>query len=152
MHAIVDDADFDFLNQWKWHVSIEGKCAYASRNATVQEKINGSPSTIKMHRIILGSPTGCIIDHKDGNGLNNQKSNLRICSHAQNLMNTPTARNNTSGFKGVSFRKDVSKYEAYLHTKKQKIRLGLYLCPIEAAKAYDDAANKYFGEYARTNF
>jgi len=89
------------------------------------------------------------IDHVDGNGLNNQKANLRVASHAENCANRRINRNNTSGFKGVS--KNKERWQAYIRVAYRQIHLGYFDTPEEAAEAYDRAAIAYFGEFAKTN-
>ena len=102
-----------------------------------------------MHNMILGTPKGLHTDHKDGDGLNNQRSNLRLATPSENGANRLVGSNNTSGYKGIS-QKD-KKWGAQI-TKNQKIvYLGRFETKIEAAKAYNTAAKKYHGEFARLN-
>lgn len=105
-----------------------------------------------MHRLILNVTDAIVfVDHIDGNGLNNQRSNLRACSNAENLMNRPANKNNTSGFKGVILDKTNGKWIAQIMLKRKHIGLGSYSNKIDAAKAYNDAAKIYFGEFAYLN-
>lgn len=98
METAVDDQDYDSLSQFKWrYQKREGKPGYACR--TIQ--LNGKVGAVMMHRQILGNPAGLVIDHKDGNGLNNQRLNLRPCTHAQNMANRSLHKNNTTGVSGV---------------------------------------------------
>src|SRR5690348_11276017 len=87
-YALVDDADFEYLNQWKWQAK---KCSdtlfYAHRTQRYGLRSENKKHHFKMHKLILKSPKGFEIDHEDGNGLNNQRKNLRICTHSQNGMN-----------------------------------------------------------------
>lgn len=107
-----------------------------------------------MHRLILNAPNGVNIDHIDGNGLNNQKSNLRLCNQSQNEANSCISARNSSGYKGVSF-----SGKEYTHNPwRSRIRvhriiheLGFFPTPEIAAIAYNNAALKYFGEYAKLN-
>jgi hypothetical protein len=96
-------------------------------------------------------PKGMVIDHLDGNPLNNQKKNLRICTHSENMRNRNLYVNNTSGFKGVYWHKTTKKWMSYIRINKKSLYLGIYTCPIDAAKAYNDAALKYHGEFAHIN-
>lgn len=136
--ALVDDEDYERLNQYKWYFSHYG---YAVR-----------PRNIFMHRVILKLIKGQEGDHRDLNTLNNQKFNLRAATRSQNNANHSLQRNNTSGYKGVSFNKRIKRFVAYTKVAGKYIHLGLFDDPILAAKAYDLAAKKYFGEYARLNF
>ncbi len=225
--AQVDDEDFDWLNQWKWQVRVGRNSIYASRN---YRRENGSwGGSIGMHRQIMGVTDPKIqVDHIKGNGLNNQRENLRICTNSQNNFNSVSAKgssskfkgvcwnklrrgwvfqisfegnkhfgyfkneedaaraynkfakqyhkefarfndvdpmfpetelnrtvlrgNNSSGYRGVSFNKDLSKWSVEISFEGKKDRLGHFLDPTEAAKAYDNAARKYYGDSAKLNF
>jgi len=144
--AIVDDDTFDYLNQWKWQYDGHG---YASRRETIGYK---KSKTVLMHREIIGTPKGMETDHINGNGLDNRKSNLRICTTSQNGMNRDKQLNNTSGYKGVRFDKRGGKWQAYIRFDHKFVHLGLFIDAKEAAKAYDIAALRLFGKFAKTNF
>jgi len=90
--ALVDDKDFEYLNQWKWHVLKDYLTYYAARNIRLA---NGKQTSIRMHRVILNVPKGMVTDHIDHNGLNNQKANLRICDASENNMNRKSQRNSS---------------------------------------------------------
>ena len=107
--------------------------------------------SISFHRLIMNAKDGEIIDHIDGNTHNNRRSNLRRATQGQNLQNTKTRIDNTTGYKGVSFNKRTGRYEAYINQNGKKKGLGLYDTAIAAAQAYNRAAVLLFGEYARTN-
>lgn len=104
-----------------------------------------------LHRIIMNAPDDMDVDHKDGNTLDCRKSNLRVCAHVGNMCNTTKRADNTSGYKGVSWHKQRSKWAAQIHVKGKHISLGLHEDDKDAARAYNDAAIKYFGEFARLN-
>ncbi len=145
--AMVDDADFEWLNQWKWHARKTGNTWYACRNV----KLGVNKWTCAyMHRVIF--PGHQRIDHKNLDGLDCQRNNLRVSSVQQNGANRPKQVNNTSGFKGVSWAKDVSKWKPKIQFAGKTINLGSFDTLEDAAKAYDVAARKYFGEFARTNY
>lgn len=137
--ALVDDCDYEYLNQWEWRALITGKNIYAIR----------SPN-ILMHRIIINTPKGMDTDHRDHNGLNNQRSNLRICTTSQNLFNRSNAIRSKVKYKGVS--KSKRGYKVYIFHDGKQINLGRFTNIIEAAKVYDEAAKKYHGEFACLNF
>jgi len=146
--AIVDDDMYEYLNQWKWCAHKHRSTFYAVRGV----KLRPFQKIIKMHRLILNDPIGLLIDHQDGNGLNNTRENLRICTNVENLRNRGRQTNNKSGFKGVSWNKNKQKYHARIKAQGKYVHIGYYDNPIDAAKAYDEAAMKYFWEFARTNF
>lgn len=141
--AKVDDSDYDFLNKWKWYAHFRNGW-YAIRNISLS---SGRQTQIKMHRIILDVPKGLQTDHKDGDGLNNQRNNLRVCTNSQNQKNKGSYRTNTSGFKGVSFNK--KKWMARISVDGKRIHLGYFLDKVEAYKTYCDACLKYHGEFSR---
>jgi len=146
--AIVDDADYEWLMQWKWcAANFRGKF-YAIR--AVNEKLKRT--TIQMHRQIMDTPPGMETDHINGNSLDNRRENLRVCTVSQNQMNRRTQKNNTSGYKGVSYSKHRKKWFSQIQIDKKRIFLGLFLTPENAARAYDEAAKRYFGEFTKTNF
>lgn len=155
-NAKVDDADFEFLNQWKWYFIKDG---YAVRSdySNVYISINGhrSPRQVKMHRLIMGEPEGLEVDHISGDKLDNRRSNIRVASKNQNQQNARVAKNNRSGFKGVSWNNQVKKWRACLQVqidgRRKTVYLGHYDRPIDGARAYNLAASEYFGEFARLN-
>lgn len=147
--AIIDDEDFDRISKFKWSAHNRGRTFYAITNIL----INGRYKTQGMHRLIIeDNPLKSDIDHIDGNGLNNQKSNLRICTNRQNQMNTKPRKNCTSHYKGVSLHKTTNKWRSRITVEGKLIYFGLFDNEEYAARVYDDAAMKYFGEFARLNF
>jgi hypothetical protein len=140
--ALVDDKYFDLLSQWKWH-------AYKNRNTYYAATyIDGKK--VLLHRFIMDTPKGIEVDHKDHNGLNCQEVNMRNCTHLQNAKNMVQSKSN-SNFIGVHFRKDRNKYLAYIENGK-KIYLGYFDTAIKAAITRDNAAKRYYGEFANLNF
>ena len=105
-----------------------------------------------MHREILKPPKNVETDHKDGNGLNNQRYNLRWATKTQNRQNQRPQEGCTSRFKGVRWDKNARKWRACIKVQGKQVHLGFYSLEIDAARAYDNAALLYFKEFARTNF
>lgn len=151
MFTMVDDNDYNELSKHKWYPEKRKGIFYVRRTAPSVTKDPKKRIKIYMHRQILGTPDGLSTDHRDCNGLNNQRSNLRTCTQAQNTRNQRKTRG-SSEYKGVCWDKRLKKWRADIRLNKTQMYLGLFLCPIEAAKAYDEAANKYHGDFARLNF
>ncbi len=147
--AQVDDSDYDFLMQWKWHAELRDKIWYARRGRLISDSSHGN---LYMHRIIMKPVRELVVDHIDHNGLNNQKSNLRICTRQQNQFNGSKQENSTSGFYGVRWDKARTKWCAELKINSKKVYMKRFSCEIEAAKAYDEVAKKYRGDFANLNF
>ena len=144
--ALVDDKDFEYLNQWKWYAAKSYRTYYAERKSS---RSLGKRKQIKMHRVIMNPPKGMETDHQDHNGLNCQRYNMRNCTHSQNQMNqTPHGK---SKYLGVSYKNNKS-IRAVINVNKKHIHLGIFKTEIEAAIAYDKAAKMYFDEFANPNF
>ena len=150
--ALVDDADYEFLNQWKWHAGTQGSLYtfYAIRQLSVA---GGKQRHELMHRLILGlKPSDkrqC--DHRDRNGLNNQRSNLRACTRTQNQQSSRKRTGSTSRYKGVCWDSNGGKWRSQVYVKKRQIHLGCFVSETDAARAYDAAALRYYGSFAITN-
>jgi hypothetical protein len=146
--ALVDDEDYEYLSQWNWYASKAKYTFYARRNLTSED---GKRSTKRMQRDILehvlGGLGGHVVDHINGDGLDNQRSNLRVASHRENMFNS--RRRLSSIYKGITYTRGY--WCAQIHVGGKRIHCGYYSTPEEAASAYDDAAKKYFGEFARVN-
>lgn len=141
--CLVDDSDFDDISKFVWRLSFNKSDKFYAVSSEVGF----------MHRFLLDAPGNMKVDHKDGDGLNNTRSNIRICTQAQNCANRKTiGKNNKSGYKGVYFNKSKNKWRAMLKFNKKEIHLGYFSNPVEAAHAYDNAALKYFGEFSKANF
>lgn len=141
--ALVDAEDYDWLMQWKWCV-VEG---YAFRTC----RDNGKKKGILMHRFIMSMPLGMQVDHANGNKLDNRRSNLRICTYAQNQQNRKKLTcGKSSQYKGVCKHKNNG-WEVHIGAAGKFIYVGFYKYEIEAALAYNKAAKKYHGEFAYLN-
>ena len=141
--ALVDEEDFIILSSVRWYcVRFRGKF-YA------QGMIDGKP--VYMHRFIVKANRRFDIDHKDGNGLNNRKSNLRACTKSQNQGNRGTASHNTSGFKGVSAHPSFKGFRAFIRKNGIQQHIGIFQTASQAAREYDKKAKELFGEFAKTN-
>ncbi len=147
LFAIVDDEDYEELSKYKWH-------AFKSRPTSATYAIRNPPNkktTRRMHRLIMNPKKGEQVDHINGNGLDNRKSNLRICTNTQNQYNRKLNRRNKTGYKGVHWNKEKCKYRASIRHNKKLVFIGDFNSPIEAAKAYDEKALELFAEFAKTN-
>jgi len=141
--ALVDDEDFEYLNQFKWHAKRQRTgIYYAHRYSSI------APKRISMHSDIITIPNGLMADHIDHNGLNNQKYNLRTCTKQQNCMN----RVNVGAVKYRGVRIRYNKYETRITFNGVSYNLGRFNILEDAAKAYDAKAKELFGEFANLNF
>ncbi len=147
-YATVDDEDYDWLMQWKWYANFDYHNWYAVRKGT-KEKGKKRPM-IRMHRVIMGAQAGQEIDHENGDGLDNQKHNLRFCTHPQNNYNRANFHH-TSKYKGVSWKTAKGKWYVAIRHKGKHIFIGMYVDEDEAGRAYDEKAKELFGEFARPN-
>lgn len=145
LFVLVDDEDYKVCSSHRWHIN--GK--YASAN--IKETPNDPPKSIRMHRFITKCPKGKMVDHIDGNTLNNQKENLRICNDSENGMNKKKKSNTSSMYKGVMKNGNYNTYYSEIVVRGIKIKLGFYRSQEEAAEAYNEAAITHFGEFAKLN-
>lgn len=147
--ALVDDSDFEWLSQWKWHV-FKG-CSghvYAARNGPPDN--TGRRAHIFMHRVLVEPPAGLIVDHINGNGLDNQRANLRVADTTRNMWNRAPNRSGSSTHKGVYWHKQHSKWVAAIQVEKKRRHLGLFQSEAEAAAAYRRAAVAAHGRFYRS--
>lgn len=138
--AIVDDEDCERVSSIKWFFD----SGYAKRHKGMKK--------LPMQNFVMNYEIGEEIDHINGNKLDNQKTNLRNVSHRQNAINKGLFKNSRTGYKGVCWDIVHKRYHVTLRYNGKKVFLGRYDNLIEAAKAYDEGAKKYFGEFARLNF
>lgn len=142
--AIVDAADFQRVSQYKWTVMKTKHRFYA------YHKIGSRRTTELMHRFILSAPPGLQVDHINGDGLDNRRSNLRLCSNAENSRNQLKRRGTSSQYKGVCWNKAKNTWIAQIKVNYQVIYLGCFETEEEAHAAYCAASAKYHGDFGRT--
>ena len=144
--ALVDDEDYEFLNQWKWYCNVHGNLKYAVR------KVNNGDNTwtrYLMHRVIIECPKDLYTDHINGNGLDNRRCNLRQATKRENTLNRKPRSTNASGKTGVKKSTWKGRWEAYIRVHGKYIHLGSFVEKDEAIQARISAEKVYFGEFAR---
>ena len=148
--ALVDDENYEALSRHKW----QAQKYKAGLRAWRIQKVDGIARAFLMHRVVLGLKhrDGKIVDHRDRNGLNNQKENLRQCTNSENMRNQGPQKNNKSGYKGVHWKTDKSRWAVVIVINNRSVWLGTYFCLIKAAEAYDRAAKIFHGDFAYLNF
>lgn len=150
--AIVDDADYEWLSQWKWHyLKNKNGIGYAVRKIGDYKGDKPKWTRFIMHREIMRPPANMEIDHINGNTVDNRRSNLRIVTRKQNRQNSRARNDRKSKYKGVIWIEQRQRWRAYIGDGKA-IYLGSFESEMEAAKAYDKAARGRFGQYAWVNF
>ena len=142
MVALVDEIDFPLINKHKWRAH-PGLATYYA--------VTGHRN-LRMHRIILSAPAEMMVDHRNGNGLDNRRCNLRLCTRSQNAVNSAGPKGGSSQYKGVYWSKQKQRWIAEVRCNDRKYRIGRFRNEQEAARAYDEAALRLFGEFARLNF
>jgi len=148
--ALVDDADFEELSKYKWF-ALKGRHTFYARRGV---RINGKRIMVRMHRQILNASPREHVDHQSGDGLDNQRSNLRRCTNAENIRSQRirVSINKSSRFRGVWWEKSSRKWRAAIRYNYKLIHLGRFAVDLNAAWAYDEAAKRLFGQYAVLNF
>lgn len=145
--VLVDDESVSLVNAYKWRVDDKGNRVYFSRRIYIDKK----KTYASLHRILADCKNndGKVVDHINGNTLDNRKCNLRVCTMAENTRNRKMQKNNTSGIKGVSYNKRDKRWTAHIRINNKQIHLGNYIDKYEAFEAYKKASVKYHGEYGR---
>jgi hypothetical protein len=142
--AFVDEEDYELVSQYKWNTNKGRNTFYAATG-------------LQLHRLVMENTLGRklgseeLVDHINGNGLDNRRENLRVCSRTQNIRNR-TGKSGSSKYKGVSWHTPTEKWLARIQVNKHQIHLGCFVNEATAAIAYDIAAHQYFGEFAKLNF
>lgn len=149
--SIVDAINYDWLSQYNWKVEKQNNGAnyYAVRTVRIS---NGRHLTIRMHREIIGAKPHELVDHINGDSLDNRLGNLRIATRRQNAKNTGPRPNSSSQYKGVSWKAQMGKWVAQITNNYKKIHIGYFSNEEDAARAHDTVAKELHGEFARLNF
>lgn len=146
--ALVDDEDYDRLmamGSWMYHRG------YAIKSKRIKKNGKWTSDAVRMHRLIIEIPEGFEVDHINLNKSDNRRSNLRICTRTENIINRLVQKNNSSGFKGVTWHRRIKKFQARIGVGKKRMHLGYFDCPIDAAKAYNIAAKQNHGQFSILN-
>jgi len=143
--VLVDDEDYEVLSKFNWCDDGHGRAVCQMKDE------HGKWRQVKMHRFITNCPKGKVVDHANGNPLDNRKINLRICIQKENLANARIPSHNTSGYKGVTYFKRDGRYRAYIKIDQKQYHLGYFNTKEEAAIAYNNKAAEVFGEFALLN-
>jgi len=145
---LIDDEDYELIKDYTWCVVKDSNTFYSLTHIKTNKY---KKKNIFLHRLIMNLKKGEICDHINGNGLDNRKSNLRLCSYQQNNMNRKSWKNSTSKFKGISWNKLAKKWKVTIGKDKKNIHLGYYENEFDAALVYNGAAKYLHGEFAKLN-
>lgn len=149
-YALFDLADLPRLASHRWCAATFRRRTYA---ITQVRNARGRQVSVRMHRLIMGvTDPEALVDHKNLDGLDNRRDNLRVATRPENGWNCPRPCTNTSGYKGVTRDPRSGRYSAEIKVHGKTLHLGRFLDPVEAARAYDKAAHRHHGPFARTNF
>ena len=141
--CLIDTKDLPLVSEHTWWLKYHRNSCYAVTDI--------SKKRIYMHRLIIGAKKGQIVDHIDGNGMNNRRLNLRLCTNSQNIQNQRNRKLNGK-YRGVSWSKERKLWHAKITVNYKTINLGRFETAEAAARAYDEAATKYFKKFAVLNF
>ena len=147
----MDEDSLDLLSEGKWYASHSGHGKWYAKGF-VKDK-DGTKRRVYLHRFVMEVTSRIVeVDHINGNTLDNRKCNLRLCSHRENIRNAKLSVRNKHGAKGVTIRKRSGRFRADIVVNGDQKFLGEFSNLEAAARAYDTAARKHFGEFAKTNF
>lgn len=153
--TLIDDDDYENIKAYRWYIKpFHGVArAYVFRKTARSEHPFRKQSSIQLHRQIMGLTIGDsrIVDHINGNSLDNRKCNLRIGTRQQNNWSARLRCDSSTGYKGVHFKKQKQKYQAYIRHNGRVKHLGFYTLKEEAAEAYNNKAKELFGAFAYLN-
>lgn len=147
--AVVDDEDFEALSAFRWHAYPDRGTFYARRSDYSEGHV---AKTVLMHRQVLGAGKGEQVDHVNGDGLDNTRTNLRFCTPLENARNARRRKDNQSGFKGVVWHKQRKQWVAHIRIDGKLKHLGLFPTKEDAARAYDEVAKRIHKEFANLNY
>lgn len=148
--ALIDDDDFEKASKFKWCAYRASSGAFYAHRGCWNRKI-GKQTSVYLARFIMNAPKGILVDHINHDTLDNRKANLRLCDRAGNRSNSKLNKINSSGLKGVWFRKSTGNWLVQIQHNKRKRHVGVFPTAKIAAKAYDKAAKLLHGEFACTN-
>jgi hypothetical protein len=149
-YSLVDDEDFEKVKKYTWHATRKAKKIWYAKTSLRREE-NKSRKSLLMHRLILDALPGVEVDHRNGGGLDNRRSNIRLCTRSENQCNRGAVRGSFSKFKGVHFKKREKRWYAIIRIKGKQCFIGTFKEEEEAAKAYNKRAFKEHGEFANLN-
>lgn len=137
--VLLDEEDTHLFDEYRWHIKRNRSKTY----------VRCHPQFVYLHRMVMNAPVGIQVDHINGNGLDNRKENLRLCTTSQNLFNRGKNKNNTSGLKGVGFDKRRGTWYARIEVDRKTIFIGSFPSPSEAHEAYKRVAIEKAGEFVK---
>lgn len=146
LNVFIDDEDYERIKNFNWGIAVKKNVPY------IQATTKAPRKTIQLARLIMNAEAGYLIDHVNGDTLDNRKENLRAASKKTNAQNMKPNANTTSKYKGVCWDKFRNKWRASIKVNNRQCHIGRFNLEEEAAKAYDIKAKEHFGEFARTNF
>lgn len=147
--TIIDEESLDVASKYHWHADYDKKLRKFYAKTDI--RVNGLRKKLRLHRLVMNAQKGDVIDHINGNTLDNRLSNLRKCTVSENAKNRSLNKNNTSGYKGAVWHAPTQKYQARIYVNGKWRSMGMHAEAKDAARAYNEAAKKYFGEYAKLN-
>lgn len=146
--AIIDKEDYESVRQFKWRVTEAYNDTFY---ATTWMRIKGKGRHVYLHRFLMQSPKNKKVSFNNGNSLDCRRENLSILTNSERQLKSRLGKNNSTGYRGVSFNKAAGKYKAYIKKDKKLLYLGLFETAEEAAQTYNEKAKRLFGKFARLN-